>query len=120
MNFHQHRARRLTHMEMTDMIFKYRNLAITAMVAAASLSATLAQTPTKSVASGHREILLQTTQSWNGKPYTHYPIGQPELTTIKLTIAPHTVLPWHTHPIPNVVYVLSGTLTLPHAIQAAP
>jgi quercetin dioxygenase-like cupin family protein len=29
-----------------------------------------------------------------------------------LTIAPHTALPWHTHPFPNVVYVLSGTLTL--------
>jgi hypothetical protein len=51
-------------------------------------------------------------QSWNGKPYTHYPTGQPQLTTIKLTIAPYTVLPWCTHPFPNVVYVLSGTLTL--------
>jgi quercetin dioxygenase-like cupin family protein len=99
-------------MEMTDMIFKYRNFAILAIVAAASLSTTFAQTPTKSVASGHREILLQTTQSWNGKPYTRYPTGQPQLTTIKLTIAPHTALPWHTHPFPNVVYVISGTLTL--------
>jgi quercetin dioxygenase-like cupin family protein len=99
-------------MEMTDMIFKYRNLAIPAMIAAASLSTTFAQTPTKSVASGHREILLQTTQSWNGKPYTRYPTGQPQLTTIKLTIAPHTALPWHAHPFPNVVYVISGTLTL--------
>jgi quercetin dioxygenase-like cupin family protein len=99
-------------MEMTDMISKYRNLAIPAMVVAASLSTTFAQTPTKSVASGHREILLQTTQSWNGKPYTRYPTGQPQLTTIKLTIAPHTALPWHTHPFPNVVYVISGTLTL--------
>jgi quercetin dioxygenase-like cupin family protein len=99
-------------MEMIDMIFKYRNLAIPAMVVAASLSTTFAQTPTKSVASGHREILLQTTQSWNGKPYTRYPTGQPQLTTIKLTIAPHTALPWHTHPFPNVVYVISGTLTL--------
>jgi quercetin dioxygenase-like cupin family protein len=59
-----------------------------------------------------REILLQTIQSWNGKPYTHYPTGQPQLTTIRLTIAPHTALPWHTHPFPNVVYVLSGTLKL--------
>jgi quercetin dioxygenase-like cupin family protein len=29
-----------------------------------------------------------------------------------MTIAPHTALPWHTHPFPNSVYVLSGTLTL--------
>jgi quercetin dioxygenase-like cupin family protein len=51
-------------------------------------------------------------QSWNGKRYTHYPTGQPQLTTIKVTIAPHTALPWHTHPFPNAVYVPSGTLTL--------
>jgi quercetin dioxygenase-like cupin family protein len=67
--------------------------------------------PTK-VATAQRETLLQTTQSWNGKPYTHYATGQPQLTTLKVTIAPHTSLPWHTHPSPNAVYVLSGTLTL--------
>jgi len=98
-------------METSYMNSKYRSIGITA-IAAASLTAILAQTSANNVASGHREILLQTTQSWNGKPYTHYPTGQPQLTTIKLTIAPHTVLPWHTHPFPNVVYVLSGTLTL--------
>lgn len=69
------------------------------------------QAPVK-VATAQREVLLQTTQSWNGKPYTHYPTGQPQLTTLKVTIAAHTSLPWHTHPIPNAVYVLSGTLTL--------
>jgi quercetin dioxygenase-like cupin family protein len=95
----------------TDMTFKYRNIAMTA-IAVASLTAVLAQTPATHVAGGHREILLQTTQSWNGKPYTRYPTGQPQLTTIRVTIAPHTALPWHTHPFPNVVYVLSGTLTL--------
>ena len=94
------------------MYSKYRNIGIAAVIAGASLTAGLAQTNQNSVATGHREILLQTTQSWNGKPYEHYPTGQPQLTTIKLTIAPHTALPWHTHPFPNVVYVLSGTLTL--------
>jgi quercetin dioxygenase-like cupin family protein len=99
-------------METTDMISKYHSIGIAAIVTGVSLTAVLAQTSANSVASGHREILLQTTQSWNGKPYTHYPTGQPQLTMIKLTIAPHTALPWHTHPFPNVVYVLSGTLTL--------
>jgi quercetin dioxygenase-like cupin family protein len=56
--------------------------------------------------------LLQADQSWNGNPYTQYPKGRPELTMLKLTIAPHTKLPWHTHPMPNAAYVLSGTLTL--------
>jgi len=93
------------------MISRYCTIGTTALVLA-SLTAVFAQTRANGVASGHREILLQTTQSWNGKPYTHYPTGQPQLTTIKLTIAPHAALPWHTHPFPNVVYVLSGTLTL--------
>jgi|HubBroStandDraft_5_1064220.scaffolds.fasta_scaffold54101_2 quercetin dioxygenase-like cupin family protein len=93
------------------MIFKYSAVGIAAMVVG-SLTVILAQNSANTVASGHREILLQTTQSWNGQPYTHYPTGQPQLTTIKLTVAPHTALPWHTHPFPNVVYVLSGTLTL--------
>lgn len=91
---------------------KQRVLGITAILAGASLTAILAQSGSPNVASGQREILLQATEAWNGKPYTHYPTGQPQLTTIKLTIAPHTALPWHTHPYPNSVYVLSGTLTL--------
>ena len=94
------------------MVSKYRILGAAAILCVTSLTAIAAQNGSPSVESGQREILLQTTQSWNGKPYTHYPKGQPELTTLKVTIAPHTALPWHTHPFPNSVYVLSGTLTL--------
>jgi len=75
-------------------------------------SIVVAQEAPAKVATAQRETVLQTTQSWNGKPYSHYPTGQPQLTTLKVTIAPHTSLPWHSHPIPNAVYVLSGTLTL--------
>jgi len=84
------------------------------MAACAGISFILALAHNQSnhTETGHREIVLATTQSWNGKPYTHYPAGQPQLTTIRLTLAPHTALPWHTHPFPNSVYVLSGTLTL--------
>jgi quercetin dioxygenase-like cupin family protein len=71
-----------------------------------------AEEPLAKVATAQRETLLQTTQSWNGKAYTHYPTGQPQLTTLKVTIAAHTSLPWHSHPVPDVVYVISGTLTL--------
>jgi len=99
-------------MEKIDMVSKYRIGGITAVIAGTLVTTVLAQSGPENVATGHRDILLQTTQSWNGKAYTHYPTGQPQLTTIKLTIAPHTALPWHTHPFPNVVYVLSGSLTL--------
>jgi len=94
------------------MTFKHHTVGIAAILAGTSLTAVIASNNAKTVASAHREILLQTTQSWNGKPYTHYPTAQPQLTTIRMTIAPHTALPWHTHPFPNSVYVLSGTLTL--------
>ena len=87
-------------------------LSIATLAGGFFLMPVFAQTGAPHVASGRREILLQTTQSWNGKRYVHYPSGQPQLTTIKVTLAPHTALPWHTHPFPNSVYVLSGTLTL--------
>ena len=82
------------------------------MLTGASLIAAVGQKQGRNVASAQREDLLVTTQSWNGKPYTHYPTGQPQLTMIKVTIPPHTALPWHTHPFPNSAYVLSGTITL--------
>jgi quercetin dioxygenase-like cupin family protein len=88
-----------------------RTLILAGCLAAVTSIVAAQEAPAK-VATAQRETLLQTTQSWNGKPYTHYPTGQPQLTTLKVTIAPHTSLPWHSHPIPNVVYVLSGTLTL--------
>jgi quercetin dioxygenase-like cupin family protein len=94
------------------MTLKYRAAGLAAILALGSLAVLRAQDDGKTVATGHRDILLQADQSWNGKAYTHYPTGQPQLTMLKLTIAPHTALPWHTHPFPNAVYVLSGTLTL--------
>jgi len=66
----------------------------------------------QAVAAGQRDVLLQADRSWNGTPYTRYPSGQPQLTLIRLRIAPHTALPWHTHPYPNAGYVLSGALTI--------
>jgi quercetin dioxygenase-like cupin family protein len=101
-----------------ETILKYRIAAVagTLLLAGGCLTAVtsivVAQEAPAKVATAQRETLLQTTQSWNGKPYTHYPTGQPRLTTLKVTIAPHTSLPWHSHPIPNAVYVLSGTLIL--------
>jgi quercetin dioxygenase-like cupin family protein len=87
-------------------------IALTAIVAAASLSNSYAQAGADKVAAAQREVLLQADHSWNGNAYTHYPTGRPELTMLKLTIAAHSQLPWHTHPFPNAAYVLSGTLTV--------
>ncbi len=94
------------------MLFNPRSASIAVLLAAASFSPLLAQNAPLKVQAGQREVLLQADRSWNGKQYTHYPAGQPQLTMLKVTLAPHTALPWHTHPFPNAVYVLSGTLTL--------
>jgi quercetin dioxygenase-like cupin family protein len=58
------------------------------------------------------ETLAKTTSSWDGAPYRAYPSGQPQLTVLKITIAPHTTLKWHYHPMPNAAYILSGDLIL--------
>lgn len=58
------------------------------------------------------DVLVKSDQSWNGIPYTAYPSGRPELTVLKFHIPAHTALPWHTHPIPNAGYVLSGQITI--------
>ncbi|OCA52938.1 cupin domain-containing protein [Photorhabdus namnaonensis] len=57
------------------------------------------------------EKLLETEKSWDGVSYQGYPKGTPQLSVLKITIAPNTSLAWHEHPIPNVAYVLDGVLT---------
>lgn len=58
------------------------------------------------------ETLMRSSQSWDGQAYKAYPKGSPELTVLKITIPANTELPWHTHPMPNAGYVLSGELTV--------
>lgn len=59
-----------------------------------------------------KEILLQSSTSWDGTAYSAYPTGVPQLTLLKLHIPANTRLDWHTHPMPNVAYILSGELTV--------
>jgi quercetin dioxygenase-like cupin family protein len=59
-----------------------------------------------------RQVLLQSTGSWDGTAYKKYPVGQPQLTVLKITIQPHTTMDWHSHALPNAAYILSGTLTI--------
>lgn len=58
------------------------------------------------------ESLMQTSTSWDGASYISYPKGAPELSILKITVPAHTTLGWHTHPMPNAAYVLSGHLTV--------
>lgn len=56
--------------------------------------------------------LLRSQTSWDGTRYETYPTGKPELTLLKISIPPRTSLDWHSHPMPNIGYVLSGELFL--------
>ncbi|GLQ97888.1 cupin domain-containing protein [Dyella mobilis] len=58
------------------------------------------------------EVLLQTTRAWDGDRYKPYPAGQPQISVLRIYIPPHTSLPWHSHPVINAAYVLTGELTV--------
>ena len=78
---------------------------LSALLLAISVAATAADAPQVKA-----ETLLSTSQSWDGTAYEAYPTGRPELTVLRMTIAPNTTLPWHTHPMLTVAYVVSGEL----------
>ena len=60
------------------------------------------------------ESLLQTTSTWDGAPLPAYPEEQPEITILKITVAPGAALPWHQHPVTNSRVLLSGELEVTH------
>ncbi|MGL1887262.1 MAG: cupin domain-containing protein [Reichenbachiella sp.] len=56
------------------------------------------------------ETLSKTSQSWNGDALPAYAKGTPEVTILKITIPPKTMLPVHKHPYMNAGVLLSGSL----------
>jgi quercetin dioxygenase-like cupin family protein len=58
------------------------------------------------------ETLLRGSSAWDDVPYAPYSKGAPELSVLKITIPPHSKMKWHTHPMPNAAYVLSGEITV--------
>ena len=84
-------------------------LMIAALLASMTLCAAQAEDTSSRI---QTETLIQSTSSWDGRPYDSYPAGRPQLTILKITIAPNTALKWHSHPMPNAGYILSGELTI--------
>jgi len=84
-------------------------LASAALILAATAIAASAEVAKPEVKA---EVLVKSSEAWNGQPYGSYPEGQAELTVLHLTIPAHTTLPWHKHPMPNAAYILSGHLTV--------
>lgn len=59
-----------------------------------------------------KNILLKTERSWNGDVYHAYPGGTPEITVLKVEVAPEHVLPWHYHACISTVYMTHENVTL--------
>jgi quercetin dioxygenase-like cupin family protein len=57
-------------------------------------------------------VLVKATSSWNDIRYEGYPAGQPEMTTVRMTIPANSKLHWHRHLMPNTAYIISGELTI--------
>lgn len=58
------------------------------------------------------DVLLKSSRSWDGTLLPAYPPGQPETSVLKITIPARSQLDWHSHPVINVAYVLSGSITV--------
>lgn len=58
------------------------------------------------------DVLAKSTVSWDGSELPSYPAGKPEITILKIDIAPGVKLPLHEHPVINAGYLVSGELTV--------
>ena len=58
------------------------------------------------------EVLQKATTSWNGEALPSHKSGKPEISILKISVAPHTKLPIHKHPMINTGVILSGELTV--------
>lgn len=56
------------------------------------------------------EILVQSGHSWDGAQLPPYSKEAPHISILKITIPPHSELPWHNHPCINAGYLISGEL----------
>ena len=59
-----------------------------------------------------KTVLFGAVRSWEGTEYGAYPAGNADIKIVKIVIPPNTRLASHTHPMPNIAYVHSGSLTV--------
>jgi beta-lactamase class D len=58
------------------------------------------------------EELVKSNVSWDGRTLPAYPAGSPEVTILRITVAPGERLPLHTHPVINAGVLTKGGLTV--------
>ena len=60
----------------------------------------------------NKEILLQTTSTWNNDEFKELHLKKPEVTVLKINIGVGEKLSMHKHDLINIAYVKRGTLTV--------
>ncbi len=75
-----------------------------------SCTSTGLKSPQASVDPIQVETLLKTSTSWDGQDLPPYPEGIPEVTILRITVAPGTALPNHQHPVMNAGVLLKGQI----------
>lgn len=58
------------------------------------------------------ETLAKSVASWDGTALPAYPAGQPEITILRIRVAPGAELPRHYHPVINAAVLIGGQLTV--------
>ncbi|NNC54626.1 MAG: cupin domain-containing protein [Pseudomonadales bacterium] len=58
--------------------------------------------------------LLRTSTTWEGGEII-YPSGEPEITSVKLSIAEGQTTAFHCHPVPTLGYILKGNVRVENA-----
>lgn len=56
--------------------------------------------------------LVSTATTWNAAPIRYQCPTRPQVTAVKVEIPAGEATAWHTHPVGNYAYVISGTLAL--------
>jgi len=60
----------------------------------------------------NKEILLQTTSTWNNDEFRELQLKKPEVTVLKISIGVGEKLSMHKHDLINIAYVKRGILTV--------
>ena len=61
------------------------------------------------ITAAYADVLLETSSTWEGGKII-YPKGEPEITSVILTVDEGEVTPFHCHPVPTLGYILQGSL----------
>ena len=62
--------------------------------------------------SAEKQVLLNTTSTWENAEYKKLKIKRPEVTVLKIVINVNEELPMHKHDLVNIAYVKKGILTV--------